>query len=153
MRFLLSPPHQRARDRAPRAAVGGDAALVSTGPFARLDSDVTMLIFESLTFAEKLRVVTEVCRGWRSLRTDPRLWRSVAIDSKTFSARGAVAFFTIGGKSPLPSLSAVHELSVSGEKIIDGRPALLGRDCACPTPRLSQDVQDHHQGVLVRLER
>ena len=71
-------------------------------------------IFSLLPFQDRLTVTSSVCKGWRSLRSDERLWRSIEVDETTFSAEGAKRLFTVGGASPLPSLDCVKELSLHG---------------------------------------
>ena len=100
--------------------MGGDAALVSTGPFSHLDVELTVRILLCLPIKDKLCCVSEVCKGWRSLRRNPLLWQSLVLTWSDFSAAGLVEFVT-GPRSPLPSEACVQSLSLVGAKKFDAK--------------------------------
>jgi hypothetical protein len=95
--------------------VGGDTglALSLTGPFNTLDAELTLHIFASLDFLERLRVVSEVCKGWRSLRRHPALWASLSLSAPAFTTAGVLAFLS-GPRSPLPSPGCCAALELGG---------------------------------------
>ena len=95
--------------------VASDAALTTTGPFSALDAELHLRIFSLLGQDDLLRCVFEVCKGWRALRRDPALWRSVALCSPKFSSAGALAFVS-GPRSPLSSPACVQELKIEGKQ-------------------------------------
>jgi hypothetical protein len=94
--------------------------LATTGPFARLDAELHLRIFRLLNQEDRLRCVFEVCKGWRTLRKDPALWRSVALCAPTFCGAGALAF-VMGARSPLPSPACVQQLTVDGKQCFGGK--------------------------------
>lgn len=100
--------------------MGDDAALATTGPFARLDAELHLRIFCLLDQADRLRCVLEVCKGWRTLRKDPALWRSVTLCAPAFCGAGALAFVA-GARSPLPSPACVQKLTVDGKQSFGGK--------------------------------
>ena len=58
----------------------------------------------------------QVCKGWRSLRNDPALWRNVVISTPAFSDYGLTTFMS-GPFSPLPTgVAVVRSLSILGDK-------------------------------------
>jgi hypothetical protein len=73
-----------------RTRVGDTSTLVTTGPFAALSADETLAIFAFLPLKDKLTVLTEVCPGWRRLRTAPEAWASLHVraDAKWISPPG-----------------------------------------------------------------
>jgi hypothetical protein len=83
------------RLRAPvlvRTRVADTSTLVETGPFAALSADETLAIFALLPLRDKLTVLTEVCKGWRRLRTLPEAWASLQVhaSAKWLSPPGLV---------------------------------------------------------------
>ena len=100
--------------------MSGDVALVSSGPFAALDAELTLRILLCLPIKDKLLCVTEVCKGWRSLRRSAVLWRSLNLNWTVFSAAGLVDFVT-GPRSPLPSAACVESLTLDGAKKFDAK--------------------------------
>ena len=54
-----------------------NAAVAVSGPFGSLSRALTIRIFAMLNTRDRLRVVGSVCKGWRSLRGDQFLWRSL----------------------------------------------------------------------------
>jgi hypothetical protein len=77
-------------------------------------------IFGRLDFAERLLCVSQVCKGWRALRREPSLWRSLALCAPAFSGAGAVAF-VCSPRSPLASPAAVESLELHGDKAFDAK--------------------------------
>ena len=64
-----------------------------------------------------------VCRGWRSLRSDPLLWREVNVNGAHFSGKGAVSLF-VGPRSPIPrDCGCVQHLEIDGGKRLDAKSA------------------------------
>ena len=88
-----------------------------------LSAELTLMIFLRVPdMRQRLSLVSEVCKGWRSLRKEPCLWKSVLISEKDFSSKGAVTFCDpSSAKSPLPSSEAVETLSMVCGKKIDAR--------------------------------
>jgi hypothetical protein len=154
--------------------VAGDEALVNSGPFKYLDAEVRsplarvstwppphlhtltraralrtqlhLRIFGSLDFTERLLCVSEVCKGWRALRREPSLWRSLALCAPAFSGAGAVAF-VCSPRSPLASPAAVERLELHGGSAFDAKAfkAVLkqlshARDVALSGKKLSPDT-------------
>jgi hypothetical protein len=77
-------------------------------------------IFGRLEFKDRLLVVSQVCKGWRALRREPSLWRTLALCAPAFSGAGAVAF-VCSPRSPLASASAVESLELHGDKAFDAK--------------------------------
>ena len=115
--FCSAPQRKKSK---PAPPVAGDVALVSTGPFAALDAELTLRIMQCLSIKDKLVCVSEVCKGWRSLRRSAVLWRSLNLTSAVFSAAGLVDFVT-GARSPLPSAACVESLTLDGAKKFDAK--------------------------------
>ena len=115
-RLIRAPPvPQSTQSKKTRTTVGADAALATTGPFKDLDAELHIRIFSLLSQEDLLRCLLEVCKGWRALRKDPALWRSLALCAPAFSGAGALAFLS-GPRSPLPSPACVQELKIDGKQ-------------------------------------
>lgn len=106
----------RPQRKAPRssqavgAGVGGSLAL--SGPFNKLDVELTIRIFSSLDTRTRLRCVSEVCKGWRSLRRNPALWASISLSPPDFHHSSNLLAFIAGPRSPLPSPDCVQSLEL-----------------------------------------
>jgi hypothetical protein len=111
---------QRKKTKPQAEPVAGDAALVSTGPFSQLDADVTLRILTLLSLKDRLGCVSSVCKGWRSLRRHPLLWRTLKLEGGPFSGSGLVDFAT-GARSPLPTPACVETLELVGAKAFDAK--------------------------------
>lgn len=58
----------------------------------------------------------KVCKGWRSIRQEPSLWRSMEFSHLRFSDAGLQALLLPGPRTPLPSPDVVEHLSLMGNK-------------------------------------
>ena len=72
----LPGPALRAALLAARAA---PPAVSARSPFARLNGELTVEILRLLPLGERVAAVCGVCRAWRALRHDPRLWSDVHV--------------------------------------------------------------------------
>jgi hypothetical protein len=119
----LYAQHKKDAHVAVARSVEGAAELVTTGPFRMLSGELTLQIFLRVPeMWQRLSLVSEVCKGWRSLRKEPCLWKSVLISEKNFSSKGAVTFCDPStAKSPLVSAEVVETLSLVCGKKIDAR--------------------------------
>lgn len=121
---------QRKRVR-PAVEIRECSLLVTEGPFKDLDVDLTLRILSMLDATTRLVCVSQVCKGWRSLRCHPTLWRSVAINCETpdswqsrmaqggaqlMSEKGAAAFLTGSHRSPIADPGTVEELAITGRQ-------------------------------------
>ena len=116
-------------------------------PSQLLGAEETLLILSLLDTKERLVTVgsvrerfsssrpltrPQVCKGWRSLRSDPALWRDVVISSPAFSDYGLTTFMS-GPFSPLPSgMAVVRSLSIFSDTSYSAK-ALKNalRTCGC----------------------
>lgn len=137
--FRSALTQARPQRKAPRssqavaAGVGGSLAL--SGPFNKLDVELTSRIFSSLDTRTRLRCVSEVClavskhplaltgrvltrlarqvcKGWRSLRRNPALWASISLAPPDFHHSANLLAFIAGPRSPLPSPDCVQSLEL-----------------------------------------
>ena len=100
-------------------------------PLQLLGAEETLLILSLLDTKERLVTVgsvrerfssslpltrSQVCKEWRSLRSDPALWRDVVISTPAFSDYGLTKFMS-GQFLPLPTgLAVVRSLSIFSDK-------------------------------------
>lgn len=70
-------PVRAKRPRGVPAPVPAHAALVASGAFSVLDAGATVAVLKWLPLEDRVACVTAVCAGWRALRKDGELWRSV----------------------------------------------------------------------------
>jgi hypothetical protein len=74
-----------------------------------------------LAFSERLLVVSVVCKGWRALRREPCLWRSLSLCAPAFSGAGALAFASCVPRSPLAAAAHVARLVLHGGAAFDAK--------------------------------
>ena len=121
-----------------------------------------MRIFSLLPFDDKMHCVSQVCKGWRSLRREPTLWEKMAVTgadaynskNKTRFSDAGLKAFLLGPRSVLSSLGSVTDLSISGEKTIMANTFKASQAVCCPRPPApSQTVAPHPMPPPARCPR
>ena len=141
---LLPETHHSAAVAVPRREVTTGAVREGTGFFDPLDEEVLEMILTQLPLVDRLACCVAVCKAWRGLRDNPRMWASLKVEPFLRYLRSANGGFDGDGLLRLVGwcrdVANVKEFTVNTADLIPPdavKKALTKLDSAKP-PRLEK---------------